>query len=54
MQETEEEKLERVFGGWLRWSRDAEVLGLLDLVVSQLRRRGFSVTLTVQPPQPGT
>jgi len=44
------EKMERVFGGWLRWSRDAEVLQLLDLVADQLRRRGFTVTLTVQPP----
>lgn len=52
MNETGEEKLERTFGGWLRWSRTEEVLLLLDLVVSQLRQRGYTVTYTVQPPQP--
>ncbi len=50
LNETEAEKVERVFGGWLRWSRASEVLALLELVVSQLRRRGFTVTLTIQPP----
>ncbi len=49
--ETGEEKINRIFGGWLRWSRDAEVLQLLDAVVSQLRRRGYVVTYTVHPPQ---
>jgi len=48
--ESQEDKLERIFGAWLRWSRDAEVLQLLTLVVGHLQRRGFRVAVTVEPP----
>ncbi len=46
------EEVERTFEGWLRWSSDGELLLLLGLVVGQLRSRRYSVTSSVQPPQP--
>jgi len=52
MNEIEPEKLERIFGGWLRWSSDREVLQLLELVARQLDRRGYRVTWSVERPQP--
>ncbi len=52
MNEGETEKMERVFGGWLCWSSDREVLLLLELVVSQLGRRGYRVTWSIERPQP--
>ncbi len=41
------DEIERVFGAWLTWSRDEEILALLDLVVAALRRRSFQVNLEI-------
>jgi len=46
-------EIERIFGPWLAWSRDEEVLALLAAVVSALRRRGYTVSQEVRPPEPG-
>ncbi len=46
-------EIERIFGPWLTWSRDEEVLALLEAVVSALRRRGYTVSQEVRQPEPG-
>ncbi len=42
------ETLDRVFGTWLRLSKDDEILALLGLVERELRRRGYTVKLEIQ------
>ncbi len=48
------EELTRVFGMWLELSADREILTLLELVTEALRRRGYTVSPEVRPPEPKT
>jgi len=47
------EDLQRIFEPWLIWSKDEEILVLLELVVTALRRRGYTVSHEVRPPELG-
>lgn len=48
-----EREMERIFGTWVKLSKDEEILALLELLVSELRRRQHEVLYNVQPPKPG-
>ncbi len=42
------DETERIFGLWLEWSEDVEILALLDLVVATLRQREYEVHFDVR------
>lgn len=42
------DEIERIFGLWLEWSDDEEILALLDLVVATLRQRTYQVSYDVR------
>jgi len=44
-----DDSVERVFRVWLELSREEEILRLLELVKSELGRRGVTLTYDVQP-----
>ncbi len=41
---------ERIFGTWVKLSNAEEILALLELLVSELRRRQYEVIYHIQPP----
>lgn len=47
-------EIERIFGPWLEWSQDEEVLALLEVVVNALRRRRYRVGYEVSREKEGT
>ncbi len=47
------QEIERIFGPWLEWSRDEEVLALLEVVVDALRRRRYRVSYEVSKEREG-
>jgi len=47
-------EIERIFGPWLEWSRDEEVLALLEAVVNALRWRKYRVSYEVSKEKEGT
>jgi hypothetical protein len=42
----------RIFKIWLELSSAEEITTLLDLVLAELRTRGYTVTCEVRPPEP--
>jgi hypothetical protein len=46
-------EMERIFGTWVRLSRDEEILALLELLVGELKRRQYEVVCNAQPPKLG-
>ncbi len=46
-------EVERIFGTWVKLSKDVEILALLELLVSELRKRQHEVVYDVRPPKPG-
>lgn len=47
------EDIERLFRPWLDWSSAEEIRALLDVVVRELRARGYTITLDVRRPEAG-
>lgn len=41
----------RVFQTWLELSEDEEILTLKELAVAELKRRGYTVSQEVRPPE---
>lgn len=48
------QEIERVFGLWLFWSEDDEILALLDLIRATLKQRGYEVRCDVKRTNPNT
>jgi len=42
----------RVFQTWLELSEDEEILILKELAAAELKRRGYTVSQEVRPPEP--
>ncbi len=47
MSEARIQAIERLFGTWLTLSRDEDILILLALIQTELRRRRYDVTLEI-------
>lgn len=48
--ERDRDDVYRIFGLWLELSSGPEILILLDLVLAELRKRGYTATHEIRPP----